>query len=62
MMNLKRSDLLSALGSLGWLGTVSALEYLAKKAVKIMNPPSYLKKMVHDYDAGRPVGWLKRHG
>ena len=61
MMNLKRDDLLSALRSLNWLGTVSALEYLAMKAAKIMNPPSYLRKMILDHDAGRPVGWLKPH-
>lgn len=62
MMNLRDQDLLPALRSLGWLGTVSALDYLARKAETIMSPPAYLKRMIADHDAGKPVGWLRAVG
>lgn len=62
MMNLKDQDLLPALRSLGWLGTVSALDYLARKAATIVSPPAYLKRMIADHDAGKPVGWMRVAG
>lgn len=61
-MNLKVQDLLPALRSLGWLGTVSALDYLARKAATIVSPPAYLKRMIADHDAGKPVGWMRVAG
>lgn len=62
MMKLKHDDLVPALKSLGWVGTVSALDYLAERAGRIVSPPAYLERMIADHDAGRPVGWLKAAG
>ncbi|WP_300057489.1 plasmid replication protein RepC [Sulfitobacter sp.] len=58
-LSLKSDTLAKGVALIGWPNMLSALEYLAKNAMRIKSPSAYFHSMITGFVAGRPVAGIR---
>jgi replication initiation protein RepC len=58
-LSLKNDALAKGVALIGWPNMLSALEYLAKNAMRIKSPAAYFHSMIAGFIAGKPVAGIR---